>query len=177
MAIGFPDEIGAEIDGNGRGASFPASQPFDPETVGLDPQWVHIEDITLSLVVERIEDDADPIIAEYGPIPLPQPGEDPFRFFVESLDAEVDGVPTVEDSDLRVLGGRDSFHRLILGEVLQNSRCPPGIFLEEAVDTDLWSLESGRRDLQVMCPTGENQCVGRNQEARQQEGFEHDLSG
>ncbi len=95
---------------------------------------VRHEAIAAALVVERIEQHREPVVAEHLLALAQDARRDLARVAIVESRGDVDRVRVVQQIDDRALGGRRVLGRLDLVQVLELGRELPGCLVEHAVD-------------------------------------------
>ena len=112
---GLPEEVLVVIDGVAEATSA-TFFPLDPKPVVLDAQGIDGEHVGSSLIVERVEDQAHPIVRLLDLVALGQGRPNPPRVVIEGPDGEVQGLAAGEDQDFGRLGSGRTLRRVVLGE-------------------------------------------------------------
>ena len=139
-ALGVPDAVPVEARAPGVGQAF-AARPL-----GID-----VEDVGVALVLERVEEDADEVVARDRRSVVPVAhvaasaassaavvghgvGRDAVRLAVVAVDADIEAVAVVDDAGLRLLAGGFAGPRLDHAEAVDDRGGLPGGVVQAPVD-------------------------------------------
>src|SRR5215510_12184972 len=112
--------------------------------IPLGTSGIGRELISVPSVVEGVEDDSKAVAAP-GVVVLLEVADDDFRgLHVVGKHTEIERILCIENANVRVVGRRIAFARLVLDETVGHRRFPPRRFLERPVEHDrAWGANGG----------------------------------